>query len=120
MTETRRTYCGLCHSRCGLLLELEKGRAMRLTGDPQHPVTRGRICNRGKLMLDHVYHPDRLNYPLKRKGQRGAGQWERLPWDQALDEVSEKLSSLRDKHGPETLAFTHGTKRTYHWDERRF
>jgi anaerobic selenocysteine-containing dehydrogenase len=67
-----------------------------VTGDPEHPVTRGRICSRGKLMLDHVYHKDRLNYPLKRKGERGAGQWERIPWDQALDDVSGKLSSLRD------------------------
>jgi thiosulfate reductase / polysulfide reductase chain A len=120
MTETRRTYCGLCHPRCGLRLEIENGRAVNVTGDPDHPITRGRICNRGKLMLDHVYHPDRLNYPLKRKGERGGGQWERVPWDQALDEVAEKLATLRDRHGAETLAFSHGTKRTYHWDERRF
>jgi anaerobic selenocysteine-containing dehydrogenase len=71
-------------------------------------------------MLDHVYHPDRINYPLKRKGERGAGQWERLTWDQALDEVAAKLHALREEYGAETLAFTHGTKRTYHWDERRF
>jgi len=73
MTETRRTYCGLCHPRCGLVLEMENGRAVKVTGDPEHPITRGRICNRGKLMLDHVYHPNRLNHPLKRKGERGAG-----------------------------------------------
>jgi anaerobic selenocysteine-containing dehydrogenase len=71
-------------------------------------------------MLDHVYHPDRINYPLKRKGERGSGQWERLTWDQALDEVAAKLGAFREEYGAETLAFTHGTKRTYHWDERRF
>ena len=71
-------------------------------------------------MVDHVYHPDRINYPLKRRGDRGAGQWQRLTWDQALDEVADKLGDLREKYGAETLAFTHGTKRTYHWDERRF
>ncbi|NTV33546.1 MAG: molybdopterin-dependent oxidoreductase, partial [Deltaproteobacteria bacterium] len=120
MTETRRTYCGLCHPRCGLLLEMEDGRAVKVTGDAQHPITRGRTCSRGKLMLDHVYHKDRLNAPLKRKGERGSGQWERIAWNRALDEVAEKIASLRDKHGAETLAFSHGTKRTYHWDERRF
>ncbi len=120
MTETRRTYCGLCHPRCGLRLEIENGRAVKVSGDPEHPITRGRICGRGKLMLDHVYHTDRINYPLKRKGERGAGQWERLTWDQALDEVAARLHALREEYGPETLAFTHGTKRTYHWDERRF
>jgi len=118
--ETRRTYCGLCHPRCGLLLEIENGRAVKVMGDPDHPITRGRICGRGKLMLDHVYHPDRINYPIKRKGERGGGQWERISWDQALDEVAGRLADLKERYGAETLAFTHGTKRTYHWDERRF
>ena len=120
MTEIRRSYCGLCHLRCGLLLEVEKGRIIRAKGDREHPITRGGICSRGSLMPDHVHHPDRINYPIKRKGERGSGKWQRLGWDQALDEVAEKLEALREKHGAETLAFTHGTKRTYHWDERRF
>jgi thiosulfate reductase/polysulfide reductase chain A len=120
MEETRRSYCGLCHPRCGLLLHMENGKAVKVTGDPEHPISRGRICERGKLMLDHVYHPDRLNYPMKRKKERGGGQWQRLSWEQAFDEVAEKLSRLRSRYGAETLGFTHGTKRTYHWDERRF
>ena len=120
MTETRRTYCGMCHPRCGLILEMENGRAVRVKGDKNHPITRGMICPRGRLMIDHLYHPDRINYPLKRKGDRGSGRWEQMGWDQALDEVADKLGELRDKYGAETLAFTHGTKRTYHWDERRF
>ncbi|MEW6668595.1 MAG: molybdopterin-dependent oxidoreductase [Thermodesulfobacteriota bacterium] len=120
MSETRRSYCGLCHPRCGLLLEVENGKIVAVKGDPEHPLTRGRICERGRLMADHVHHPDRVNFPLKRKAQKGAGQWQRLSWDQALDEVAERLGTLRDRYGPETLAFTHGTKRTYHWDERRF
>lgn len=120
MTETRRTYCGLCHPRCGLLLEIENGRAVRVRGDKDHPITRGMICSRGRLMIDHLYHPDRINFPLKRKGKRGAGQWQRVGWDQAIDEVAEKLDALKSEYGPETLAFTHGTKRTLHWDERRF
>ena len=120
MTQIRRSYCGLCHPRCGLLLEIENGKIVKVKGDPDHPVTRGRLCQRGSLMVDHVYHPDRINYPLKRKGDRGAGQWQRLTWNQALDEVADKLGDLREQYGAETLAFTHGTKRTYHWDERRF
>jgi anaerobic selenocysteine-containing dehydrogenase len=47
-------------------------------------------------------------------GERGANQWQRLSWDQALDEVAERLGSLRNQYGPETIAFTHGTQRTYH------
>jgi anaerobic selenocysteine-containing dehydrogenase len=120
MTETRRTFCGLCHPRCGVRLRVEDGRAIEVEGDPDHPISRGRLCARGKLLIEHLYHPARLNYPLKRAGERGANQWQRLSWDQALDEVAERLASLRDRYGPETLAFTHGTYRTYHWDGRRF
>ncbi len=120
MNETRRSYCGLCHPRCGLLLEMEDGRVVRVKGDPEHPITRGRLCTRAKLMVEHLYHPDRLNYPLKRTGKRGAGKWERVSWEGALDEVAARLAALRDRFGAETLAFTHGTHRTYHWDGRRF
>jgi thiosulfate reductase / polysulfide reductase chain A len=120
MEEIKRTYCGLCHPRCGTLLHLKDGHAFKVEGDPNHPITRGRICARGALMVDHLNHPDRLNHPLKRKGGRGEGKWERVSWEQALDEVAERLGALRERYGAETLAFTHGTKRTYHWDERRF
>jgi thiosulfate reductase / polysulfide reductase chain A len=120
MTEIRRSYCGLCHPRCGTLLHMEDGRVTKVTGDPDHPVNRGVICERGRLMPDHIYHPGRLNYPLKRKGAKGQGDWQQLTWEQALDEIAAKLADLKDRWGAETLAFTHGTKRTYHWDQRRF
>jgi thiosulfate reductase / polysulfide reductase chain A len=120
MREIRKSFCGLCHPRCGTLLEIEDGRAVKVSGDPDHPISRGHICARGQLMIDHLYHPQRLNHPLKRIGERGGGRFERLSWDQALDEVSGKLAALRDRHGAETLAFSHGTHRTYHWDGRRF
>lgn len=118
--EVRRSYCGLCHSRCGILLHMRGGEVFEISGDPDHPVTRGLICERGLLMPEHIHHPGRVNYPLKRVGARGEGKWERVSWDQALDEVAARLSRLRDMHGPETLAFTHGTSRTHHWDCRRF
>jgi len=99
---------------------IEDGRAIKVEGDAEHPISRGRLCARGRLLVDHLYHPSRLNYPLKRVGARGANEWQRLSWDQALDEVAERLASLRDHYGAETLSFTHGTHRTYHWDGRRF
>ncbi|RQD63168.1 MAG: molybdopterin oxidoreductase [Desulfonatronovibrio sp. MSAO_Bac4] len=118
--EVRRSYCGLCHPRCGILLHMKNGKVFEVSGDPDHPVTRGLICERGLLMPEHIHHPDRINYPLKRVGKRGEGKWQRISWDQALNEVAAKLSQLRESHGPETLAFTHGTSRTHHWDCRRF
>jgi len=118
--EVRRSYCGLCHPRCGTLLHMENGRVVEVSGDPDHPVNQGMICERGLLMAEHIYHPERINHPLKRIGARGEGKWQQISWDQALDEVAGKLDQLRSSYGPETLAFTHGTSRTHHWDCRRF
>jgi anaerobic selenocysteine-containing dehydrogenase len=97
MVEIKKSYCGLCHPRCGTLLHIENDRIVKMTGDPEHPVTRGAICERGRFMPDHVYHPQRLNHPLKRVGDKGGGQWQKLTWNQALDEVAEKLSALKER-----------------------
>jgi len=118
--ETRKSWCGLCHSRCGTLLEFEGDRAVKVKGDSGNPFSRGRICQRGALMLEHLYHKDRLNFPLKRNGDKGAGKFKRLTWEAGMDEVAGRLLTLKDKYGPETLAFSHGTYRTYHWDGKRF
>lgn len=57
MDKIRRSYCGLCHPRCGTLLHYENGKVIKVTGDPEHPVTKGAICERGRLMVDHLYPP---------------------------------------------------------------
>src|SRR3989304_4071008 len=114
-TEVRRGWCGPCHTRGGLLVDFEGGQAVKVRGDPQHPVNRGAMCARGRLILDHLYHPDRLNYPLKRAGERGSGHWQRITWEQALDEMGERLGELRERYGAETLAYSHGTHPTYDW-----
>lgn len=116
----RPTWCGLCHSRCGLLVGFEGDRAVSVRGDPEHPIGRGRTCERGRLMLEHLYHPDRLDRPLRRVGPRGSGRFEPVGWDEALDAVAGRLAVLRDESGPETLAFARGTYRSYHWEARRF
>lgn len=118
--DMRKSWCGLCHSRCGLLLGIEGGRAVSVRGNPDHPFSRGRVCQRGALMLEHLYNENRLNVPLMREGNRGEGAWRRISWDDALDQAAQKLLDLKDIYGPETLAFSHGTYRTYHWDGKRF
>lgn len=118
--EQRPTWCGLCHTRCGLILELENGRAVAVRGDPEHPANQGSTCRRGRMMLEHLYHPDRLERPLRRVGDRGSGDWAPVSWEEALDDIATRLGDLRQQHGAETLAFSRGTYRTYHWDARRF
>ena len=119
-TEIRKGWCGPCHVRCGMLVQFENGRAVKVQGDPENPVNRGALCRRGQLILEHLYHPARLNYPLKRAGRRGEGKWHQITWEQAMDEIAEKLGALRDRYGAETLAFSRGTHRTYGWAMKRF
>jgi len=117
---TRPTWCGLCHARCGLLMDFENGRAVAVRGDPEHPVNQGRTCSRGRMILEHLYNEDRLDVPLRRVGRRGSGKWERVSWNAALDEIAERLADLKARFGAETAAVTRGTYRTYEWDFARF
>ncbi|MEM1556898.1 MAG: molybdopterin-dependent oxidoreductase [Candidatus Bathyarchaeia archaeon] len=120
MSNVRRGWCGPCHIRCGLLVYFEGDRAVKVAGDPNHPINRGAICSRGLLILEHLYHPDRLNFPLKRIGERGKGRWERISWSRALDEIASKIKEIKAKYGPEAIAFCSGTYRTYPWAAKRF
>ncbi len=116
----KRGWCGPCHHRCGVKLEIENEKIVSVRGDEDHPMSRGFMCSRGKTILEHLYHDSRLNYPLKRTGDRGTNNWKRVSWKEALDEISEKLGKIREKYGAESLVFSHGTYRTYGWPIKRF
>ncbi|MEM2104357.1 MAG: molybdopterin-dependent oxidoreductase [Candidatus Bathyarchaeia archaeon] len=118
--EVRRGWCGPCHTRCGLLVYFEGGKAVKVVGDPRHPVNRGAICSRGRLILEHLYHPDRVNFPLKKIGERGRGKWERISWSEALDGIAAKIKEIKAKFGAESIVFCGGTYRTYSWASKRF
>ena len=64
------------------------------------------------MILEHLYHPDRLNYPLKRIGGKGEGKWQQITWHQALDEIAEKLTAIKDKAGAENVLFAEGCRIT--------
>lgn len=100
----------MCHGGCGILVHVINGRAIKLEGDPECPNNGGKLCPKGRAGLDLLYHPERLQFPLKRAGARGEGKWERISWDQALDEISGKLMDLRGRYGPWTMAAGDGTK----------
>lgn len=90
----------------------ETGRATRIQGDPNHPVTRGFLCGKVAKYLDRVYSPDRLSYPMRRragvaKGSLPQGKepdaFERISWDEALDTIAARLQKISDEHGPESI-----------------
>ena len=112
--EVKRASCFLCHLNCGVLCTKENGRVVKIEGDPDNPHNEGYACSRLEhdRWKDFEYNPNRLKRPLKRVGERRSGQWEEITWDQAFDEMAERLADLRDKYGAETLCFLEGTYRT--------
>ena len=110
-TVVYRSVCRSCHGGCGVLLHVRDGRLVRVEGDRDSPLNHGRLCPIGTVTTDLVYHPDRLKYPLRRVGPRGAGTWERISWDEALDSIAERLLAIRAEFGPEAIALGTGTGR---------
>jgi anaerobic selenocysteine-containing dehydrogenase len=87
------TTCFNCESACGLLayIDKENGEVRKFEGNPYHPASRGRNCAKGPATINQIKDTDRILYPLKRKGKRGSGDWERVSWDAVLDDIAGKI-----------------------------
>lgn len=97
-----------CPDACGVLITVEDGRATRIQGDPAHPVTRGFLCAKVSKYLDRVYSPDRLLYPMRRirpkgQGSGDAGDFTRISWDEALDEIIARFKKISTEFGSEAI-----------------
>jgi len=103
-----KSACGFCYAGCGILIQVENGKPVKIEGDPDSPVNRGLLCEKALASLEYLYHPERLQYPLKRKGNRGEGKWQRISWDEALAIISARLKSTKKESGPESVVFIHG------------
>lgn len=106
-----KSVCRSCHGGCGTLMTVKDGELLKVEGDPMSPLNHGRLCPIGGSTMDLVYHPDRLKYPMRRKGKRGSGQWQRITWDEAFDEMAQKLQAIKDEYGPEAIVMGTGTGR---------
>ncbi len=87
------TTCFNCESACGLLAYVDRDtlEVRKFEGNPEHPGSRGRNCAKGPATVNQVTDPDRILYPLKRSGTRGGGKWERVSWDEALDDIAARI-----------------------------
>jgi thiosulfate reductase / polysulfide reductase chain A len=110
-TRILKSVCRSCHGGCGVDLHVSDGRLTKVVGDRDSPLNKGRLCPIGTNTLDLVYHPDRLRHPLRRTGKRGEGKWERISWDEALDEIARRLQAIKDSDGAEAIAMGTGTGR---------
>ena len=88
-----------CPDTCATLVEVQDGRAVGFRGDPAHPVTQGWLCAKVRPYLQRVYAPDRLQYPMRRIGEKGSGQWERITWDEALAEIAGRWHAIIAEDG---------------------
>ncbi|MEM9007502.1 MAG: molybdopterin oxidoreductase family protein [Cyanobacteria bacterium P01_F01_bin.86] len=88
-----------CPDTCAWQVTVEDGVATKLTGDPDHPFTRGGLCGKVSRYLERVYSPDRILYPLRRSGPKGSGNFQRVSWEEALQAIGDRFSSLRQTVG---------------------
>lgn len=94
-----------CPDTCATLVTVDgSGRAIRIQGDPDHPVTSGFLCAKVNRYLERTYHPDRLTTPLRRIGSKGSGQFEPCSWETALADIGQRLDAIRQgAYGPQAI-----------------
>jgi thiosulfate reductase/polysulfide reductase chain A len=107
--EQHFSVCDMCLNKCGLIARVEKGVVTKLDPNPKFLKSRGMLCARGNAGIAQLYDPDRLKYPLLRKGKRGEGKWQRLRWDQALDYAAEQLKTIAEKYTRCGVLFSPGS-----------
>ncbi|MFF0493279.1 molybdopterin-dependent oxidoreductase [Nocardia sp. NPDC004068] len=98
-----------CPDACSWVVTVEDGAAVGLRGNREHPVTRGALCVKVNRYLEQVGSPDRIRHPMRRVGRKGEGRFERIGWDEALDEIAERLTGIVDEYGGEAIWPFHGT-----------
>ena len=94
---------------------VEDGKVTKVEGIPGNFVTKGKVCGKGIAAVQLEYDPKRLTHPLRRVGERGSGEWKRITWDEALDEVAGKLLEIKAEHGPQAVVYHHGAAIQHMW-----
>ncbi len=92
-----------CPDTCGIISHVEDGKLVKVKGDPDHILTRGFLCQKVMNYPERVYSPDRVLYPLKRVGVKGAGKFERISWDEAIETITSQFKNIINKHCAESI-----------------
>ncbi|MCW8984259.1 MAG: molybdopterin-dependent oxidoreductase, partial [Thermoanaerobaculales bacterium] len=111
-TTTHFRACNLCEAICGLAIEVSGGEIRAIRGDREDPFSRGHICPKAVALQDVHTDPDRLRHPLRRMGD---GTWKRLGWDEALDEVGDRLREVQKTSGNDAVALYVGNPAVHNW-----
>ena len=102
--EIVKSNCMLCVNSCGIDVHASGGRITRVEGMKEHPLNRGLLCPKGNRIVDWEYAPERLMYPQRRVGDT----WQRITWDEALDEIIAKMNEIKQTDGPRAVAIQVG------------
>jgi anaerobic selenocysteine-containing dehydrogenase len=108
-----RTTCNMCERCCGVVAHVQDGKVTEVRDDPESPVNTDGLCPRVPTAVQYLYHPNRLKYPLKRAGSKGAGKWQRIPWDEALGTIADAMNSAKEEYGAESVAFVQGSPKGF-------
>ena len=101
-----KTHCArMDHGGCALLVGVRDNTIVQVKGDPEGYLNRGYTCYKGRVSADRLAHPNRLRYPLKRAGKRGEGKWQRISWEEALDETAKNLLRIKANYGARAVGF---------------
>jgi anaerobic selenocysteine-containing dehydrogenase len=106
-TQVRATCPHDCPDTCAILVTVEDGVATEVRGDPDHPTTAGVLCTKVSRYVDRTYHADRLLYPMRRIGKKGEGKFERISWDEALDEIAARLKPIAARNPQAILPYSY-------------
>jgi anaerobic selenocysteine-containing dehydrogenase len=111
-TQVKKAVCVWCKGECGVLVWVKNGHLEKVEEDPDWPRKvwpPTKTCVRLRAAKEYFYHPNRINFPLKRVGKKGEGKWQQIPWDQALDEIASKMREIGEREGWEAIAWSKGT-----------
>ena len=103
-----KSTCMGCIGNCGIIYEVEDNKIVKVKGDPSNPITKGYLCVKGHAVEEIRSSPERLKYPLKRIGSKGAGAWQQISWEEATDEIAARLSQVIEQYGPEAFVLGMG------------
>lgn len=114
--ESEQIFCGVCRGNCSgtckLNLHVVDGKIVKTSKRKFNSFPDGsidRICLRGLSHPYNIYGPNRVQYPMRRVGERGSGEWERISWDEAVTEIAERWQEIREKYGDQAIAYTRGS-----------
>jgi len=107
VTQVRAACPHDCPDTCAILVTVDNGVAVEVKGDPEHPTTAGVLCTKVSRYVERTYHPDRVLYPMRRVGRKGEGKFERITWDEAIDEIAGRLGAIAARDPQAILPYSY-------------